>query len=85
MSNAKGQRPTATETVSHYVTKLAYDASSNLEYLGKADIGTATSASGWQIKKFIYDASNNLTDIQFAEGDEAFDNIWDSRTTYSYS
>ena len=85
MANAKGMRPSATETVSHYVTKLSYDASSNLEYLGKADIGTATSASGWQIKKFTYDANNNLTDIELADGDDAFDNIWDNRTTYSYS
>jgi hypothetical protein len=84
MSNAKGMRPVATESASHYTTKLTYSGS-NLEYLGKADIGTATTSSGWQIKKFTYDGSNNLTDIQYAEGTDAFDKIWDNRIGYSYS
>jgi hypothetical protein len=84
MSNAKGMKPTATESVSHYTIKMAYSGS-NLEYLGKAEIGTATAGSGWQVKKFSYDGSSNLTDILFAEGTDAFDKVWDSRTTYSYS
>jgi hypothetical protein len=81
--NAKGQKPVATETVSHYTTKITYS-SGNMEYLGKADIGANTATSVWQIKKMVYDVDGNLTDIQFADGDDVFDNIWDNRESLSY-
>lgn len=50
--NAKGMKPIATKSVSHYTTKLSYTGS-NLTYIGKAEIGTATTANGWQIKKVL--------------------------------
>jgi len=85
MGNAKTMRPSMTEPASNYVTKLAYDSSNNLEYLGRADYGTATSAATWHIRKFTYDSSNNLTDIETADGDDAFNNVWDDRATISFS
>lgn len=85
MATAKGQRPIATESHSSYSLRMAYDANFNVEYTGKADIGTATSASGWQVKKFIYDVNDNLTNVMWADGDDAFDNVWDNRTSLSYS
>ena len=64
---------------------LDYDADGNLLFQGLAQPGTAKSAAEWRVKKFFYDASDNLTDIQFADGNKDFDNIWDNRATLSYS
>lgn len=83
--NAAGMRPSAVEDTSHYTYKMAYDASNNLEYIGKSAIGSLTNESKWQIKKMTYDASNNLTGILWSGGLETFNNIWDDRTTLSYS
>jgi hypothetical protein len=84
MSNAKGMRPAAVEQNSNYALQLAYTASNEVEYLGKADIGTATSAATWQIKKFTW-TSGNLTKKEWADGNEAFDNVWDNRASLDYS
>ena len=85
MSNAKGMRPTAVESSSHYRKYYIYDANGNVTHLMKADIGTETTSSGWQIKKFLYDAEQNVYDEVWADGDDAFDNIADNYLTYSYS
>ena len=83
--NAKNMTPQAVEPTNNYVTAMAYDASNNLEYLGRASIDTAKSSTGWQIKKLTYDASNNLTDIQLEGGNATFDAIWDDRVGLNYS
>lgn len=57
----------------------------NVIYIGKADPGTATSEAKWSIQKLTYDGSNHCTDIQWADGTNVFDKVWDSRTSYSYS
>lgn len=67
-----------------FTTKLAYDGSGNLQYLGKALAGSATSAAKWQICKFTWSGSN-LTDIQYADGVNTFTKVWDSRAGYSYA
>jgi hypothetical protein len=77
-------KPIAVDKVSNYTTRMSYSGS-NLEYLGKADIGSASDALVWQIQKFTYDVNNNTTLIAFADGDDAFDNSWDNRATYTYS
>ena len=68
-----------------YTTAIAYDASNNPIYVGEALEGTAKSAASWRIKKLTWDANGNCTDLQWADGNDNFDNIWDNRTTYSYS
>lgn len=65
-------------------TAMAYDGSSNLEYVGKALSPCATSEACWQIAKLTYSGSN-VTDIKWAAGTYAFVNVWDSRTSYVYS
>jgi len=70
--------------LSQWKTRIAYDASGNAEYVGEAKPGTATSATGWRIKKITYDASNNATQINWADSNTNMDNIWDSRTDYTY-
>lgn len=71
-------------TDGNYTVKMAYSGT-NLQYLGKAQIGSATSASEWQIQKFTYDGSDNLTDIQWADATDDFTKVWDDRATYTYS
>ena len=63
---------------------LDYDSSDNLVYIGRAAKGSAKSAAAWQIKKLTYNASSSLTDIQWADSDDEFDNIWDNRASLSY-
>jgi len=76
--------PSAVETIT-YTTALDYDVNGNLIYQGQAVPGSAKSAAVWKIKKFTYDGSSNLTDIQFADGNNDFDNIWNNRASLNYS
>jgi len=63
---------------------ISYNGSGFAEYLGFAPPGTAKDSAGWMIKKLVY-SGTNVTDIQFADGDTKFDNIWDNRESLSYS
>lgn len=66
------------------ITLLSYDGSGNVEYLGKANPGSATSSAVWQIKKFAYDGSGNLENILTAYSG-AFRGIWDNRAGLTYA
>ncbi len=52
-------------------------------YIGKALVGTTTSAASWQIKKMT--VSGVVTTFNYADGNDEYDNIWDNRTSLSYS
>jgi hypothetical protein len=64
-------------------TKLSYDSSTNLQYVGKAPAGTQTSGSLWQIKQLMYD-SGVMTSTLYASGTIGYDKSWDSRGSYTY-
>ena len=83
--NAATMRPVSVEPQDNYMTALDYDSSGNLIYIGKANMGSAKSDAVWNIRKLVYDASNNLTDMLWANGDGAFNNIWNNRIAISYS
>ena len=68
----------------NFVSALDYDGSNQLLYTGKALPGSSKASALWQIKKYLYSGSN-LTDIQYADGNNNYDNIWNDRTTYTYS
>ena len=57
----------------------------NAIYVGEAAPGTSKSEGAWRIKKITYDSNNNATDVQWANGDDKWDKIWDNRASYSYS
>ena len=59
------------------------DAGGGITYAGHADRGSATSDPVWQIIR--YSEVGNITTKEFADGDMAFDNIWDNRAALSYS
>jgi len=71
--------------LSQWKVRIAYvSGTSNVEYVGEAKPGTATDATGWRIKKLTY-SGNNVTQVNCADGNRNNDNIWDSRTDYTYS
>ncbi len=67
-----------------YTEAYAYDASSNLEYLGWAAPGSSKAAAVWAIVKYTYTGAT-ITDKQWAGGAATFDQIWDNRTGLTYS
>ncbi|WP_169829529.1 hypothetical protein [Desulfatibacillum aliphaticivorans] len=66
-------------------TKIEYDGNGNPLYVGLAAPGSSPSSACWQIKKFTYDGSQNVTDVEFAEGSNAYDRVWDNRASYTYA
>ena len=69
----------------NYATRYDQDASTpSFAYLGKAQIGSVTSAAVWQIQKLTFGADGDV-EITWADGNAAFDNIWDNRASLSYS
>lgn len=68
-----------------YTTKMAYNASLQLEYIGEAEPGSGAGSLLWRIKKITYDGSGLQTDVQWAEGTRSFDKEWDERENYAYS
>jgi len=67
------------------VTTSAYKARYNNDgtytYVGVAKPGTATSAALWKIKRI----KNSNNEVDWADGDILFNNIWDSVTSLAYS
>ncbi len=66
-----------------YDILLDETSTANITYVGKAAIGTATSTSVWQIKR-LNETSGDL-EIGYADSNSNFDNIWDDRTSLTYS
>ena len=60
-----------------------WNSSQTQVYIGDAVPGTAESAANWRIKKIVFSGTDSTT--TFADGDSAFDNIWDNRASLSYS
>lgn len=69
--------------VSPLLTTRIDEADSNTIYIGKAKIGALTSDAVWQIKKISTSAT--ITSILWADGNDAFDNVWDNRVSLNYS
>jgi len=76
----EGQR---VETPKLAVKILGQD--SNTTYIGKTAMGLSgdTDLSIWQILKIT--VSGTTTNIQYADGNEFFDNIWDNVLSLNYA
>lgn len=57
--------------------------SATLLYVGEADFGSAETASNWRIKRLI--TTGTVLKIDYADGNERYDNVWTDRATLSYS
>lgn len=59
------------------------EASATVTYIGKADIGSLNASAVWRISRLT--VSGTVTTIEYADGDSAYDNVWDDRASLSYS
>ena len=66
-----------------YQQVLDYAGGTSPIYIGWATPGVPTSAAKWKIRKLTYDGNGNVTQIQYANGDVGFTQIWDNRATSS--
>lgn len=54
----------------------------NVTYVGYASMGALEAAASWKIKKI--DETSGIS-ITWADGNNSFDNIWNNRTSLTYS
>lgn len=59
------------------------DDQGDITYVGKAAPSSATSAPVWQV--FRLQEVGSIFAVEFADGNDRFDNIWDDRASLSYS
>lgn len=65
--------------MSNYTIKLDDSSTVGATYVGKSDPGGVVSDPVWQIIKLTD------TEVEFAEGSDSFNKVWNDRLTYSYS
>lgn len=65
------------------VVRISYDGSDNPEYIGTAPQNASTAAATWKIMKITYSGANPVT-VEWADGNDKADNIWDNRASLSY-
>lgn len=64
--------------------KVLVDTStSGTTYVGEAVPNSATSSALWRVYKVAVSATS--TTVQFADGNDNFDNVWNDRSSLSYS
>jgi len=63
-----------------YVTGIGW----LMVYQGEAEPGTGTGEAKWRIRRYTYGGANPVA-IDWADGVNTFNKIWDNRTGYSYS
>jgi hypothetical protein len=61
-----------------------YNGDGNPIYIGEASPGSAKGDAKWRIRKLTY-SGTNITDIQWADGDTNYNNVWNDRVSLSYS
>jgi hypothetical protein len=85
VKNKSGQQVNLlTEDIfSSYFKTLIDKTSTTVIYIGKASIGSNTSAASWQITKI--DLSTSVISFLWADGNTNFDNVWDNRSSLTYS
>ena len=64
-------------------TTLVDQVDANTTYIGIGKMGEATSSPVWQIRKML--TSGTVTAIKYANGTDAYNQIWDNRGSFSYS
>ena len=71
-------------TNTQFITARSYNSNNQMEFLGKAVPGTGKGEAKWQILNYTYDG-NKPEDILLSGGSDAFDKVWNNRSTYNYS
>ena len=65
----------------NFIIKI--DNAGTYTYYGYALPGTATSTAGWRIKR--KDTASTVASFLYADGNDEVDNVWDNRSSLSYS
>lgn len=60
------------------------DALPEVTYVGKALPGSTTASASWRVTRLTLQSDGDI-EILYADGNDAFDNIWDNRLSLSYS
>lgn len=68
-----------------YSVRNEFDTSNNVAYYARAVPGAPTSSAVWQIQKLTYSPAGDVQTALWADGNTAFDNVFDSRASLSYS
>jgi hypothetical protein len=71
-----------TQNVKNSLLLLDDTSTANVTYIGQAAIGSDRTQAVWQIKKV--DETSGIV-ITWADGDANYNNIWDNRTSLTYS
>jgi hypothetical protein len=82
MASKSSLQDLALEKKKNWTTYVDSTSEANTIYVGLAEPTSTTSDAAWQIQKV--DTSSGVT-ITWANGDDSFTNIWDERTSYTYS
>jgi len=83
-TNQRGQ--TAIKTVCPPLATRVDESPKGTFYVGKASIGSVSSADEWQIQRIVVVSNPTFSSTKlWADGNQEFDNIWDDRTSLSYS
>jgi len=64
--------------------RYTFDSGGNPTYIGLAQTGVATSSADWQIRRITW-STGLPTKIEYADGDDKFNNIWDNHASLNYS
>ena len=59
------------------------DEAGGYTYTGEALIGSAEGAAVWKISRSSIDSNGNV-DVDFADGNQEYDNVWSRRTALNY-
>lgn len=69
----------------NYARRIAYTSDDLEEYVGTALPGTLEATTSWQIMKLTYSGTGKVTKIEWADGNDNFDNAWTGYSGLTYS
>jgi hypothetical protein len=73
------------ELVATYAVRID-EATSTVTYIGEAAPGTLSSAASWRIQRITFiTPGEDDAEIEWADGDSDFNNVWNNRASLTYS
>jgi hypothetical protein len=67
--------------------KVLWDGSDPIvNYFGEANFGASPSEACWRIARLMFSGENNASlALEYADGNDNFDNVWEDRTSLTYT
>lgn len=85
LDSIKTDLDSISNTGNRYTTAFDYDIANNPIYIGMAAQGSSKASAVWLVRNLTFDSNNNVTNILYANGSQAFNQIWNNRASLSYS